>query len=90
MLERLERSYLGLLRVFILILATCALIGAGAALVMAVTEKVRSTRAESLPTTGGDLASFIQEQKDVSRAEKDAGVSDIGAENTDPIVLPNI
>lgn len=90
MLERLERGYLGLLRIIILILATCALIAAGAAILTAVTEKVRSARAESQSVSGGDLASFIQQQKDASTAEKGEGASTVELGEGDPIVLPDI
>jgi hypothetical protein len=64
MLAKLERAYLGILRVVILVAATVALVVAGLGAVSAVPPLLRwSGITETTKPTGGTLADFISEQK---------------------------
>lgn len=64
MLAKMERAYLGLLRVVILIAATIALVVAGIAAISAIPPLLRWTGiTETADPNGGTLAEFIDEQK---------------------------
>ncbi|WP_118856362.1 hypothetical protein [Sphingomonas mesophila] len=75
MLDRLEALYLNLLRGFILLLATCALVAAlflGMSAIPSLIERLGTPKAD---TSGLTLAKFVSEQKMVS--------ADLGGEKVD-------
>jgi hypothetical protein len=63
MLDRLESSYLSLLRVVIIVVATVSLIVAIGFLLMSVISFARSTGVANDTATGGSLAEFMEQQK---------------------------
>lgn len=86
MLAKLERAYLNILRVVILIAATIALVIAAFGLVTAVPPLLkRSGLTSDGVTTGGSLQDFIKEQK-ITETTSDVDAS----APIEPLVLPDI
>jgi len=86
MLAKLERAYLGLLRVVILIAATVALVVAILGAASAVPPLLRwSGITETTKPTGGTLSDFISEQKITETASSPTTETTV-----EPFILPDI